>query len=139
MEGSLPRLFFLLADPEDRAAVAEALAALHAEIGLDLVPDGPGLRRHLAAGRLPDLLFMDLAEAEGLALLAELRADPRTRGLVVIGLSRSWSQPAMDRAYRGGANAWMTMPLTHTELLDLLHRCLDFWLGAAQLPSRPEP
>ena len=81
-------------------------------------PDGP---RGLALVRAepPDLVLLDLQlpGMTGDTVLAELRADPRTRGVPVVLLSADANPQSRARLLAAGARAYLTKPLDVREFL----------------------
>ena len=70
-----------------------------------------GLR--LAYQRLPDLILMDfsLPGMDGLTAIRNLKADPATRHLAVIGLSANAMKGDQEIALNAGCNGYLTKPI----------------------------
>lgn len=70
-----------------------------------------GLR--LAYQRLPDLILMDfsLPGMDGLTAIRNLKANPATRHLAVIGLSANAMKGDQEIALNAGCNGYLTKPI----------------------------
>jgi CheY-like chemotaxis protein len=62
---------------------------------------------------LPDLILMDvqLPGMDGLELTRRLKADPRTRGIVVVALTAYAMKGDEDKALGAGCSGYITKPL----------------------------
>ena len=91
----------------------------------------------LAQDRRPDLILLDLhlPDLPGDAVLAELRADPRTRDIPVVIVSADATAETTERLLRAGANAYLTKPIN----LDGLLRILPKLLGDTPAEAPPAP
>jgi PAS domain S-box-containing protein len=78
-----------------------------------------GLALELAAEQLPDLVLLDLqlADMEGLNVLRQLRADPRTSDTPVIMLSGGATKQQVSSLLAAGADAHLSKPIRVRELL----------------------
>ena len=72
-----------------------------------------------ATVELPDLILTDgaMPELDGFALLAALRADPRTAGVPVLLLSARAGEEAAAEGLFAGADDYLVKPFSSTELL----------------------
>jgi len=87
---------------------------------------------------LPELMILDLKlpRQAGFEVLESLRKMPgATRAVPVIVLSSSNEPRDVDRAYRLGANSYLTKPTTSEEYLHMASAFRDYWLGANRDPS----
>jgi two-component system response regulator len=102
---------------------AEALELL-------LAKDRPALR--------PDLILLDInmPKLDGIAVLARLRAAPRTRLTPVVMLTSSSRPEDVTRAFAAGANSYLIKPLEPSRLLQLVGDMTRYWLRDNQLPSQ---
>jgi CheY-like chemotaxis protein len=64
-------------------------------------------------GFIPDLILMDvqLPGMDGLELTRRLKADPRTRGIIVVALTAYAMKGDEDRALAAGCSGYVTKPL----------------------------
>ncbi|WP_370370152.1 SpoIIE family protein phosphatase [Catenulispora sp. GP43] len=108
----------LIAD--DNADMREYLARLLHGAGYDLtvVPDGLAALRAVDA-EVPDLVISDvmMPRLDGLALVAALRADPRTASIPVLLLSARAGQEASIEGLQAGADDYLVKPFAAAELL----------------------
>jgi CheY-like chemotaxis protein len=66
--------------------------------------------RHLVSGGRPDILVVDQRMANAPAIVAQLRQDPRTRGVSIVALARGDFEPAEVALLEAGANAILRLP-----------------------------
>lgn len=90
-----------------------------------------------AAGRLPDLVFVDLnlPVLSGLDFVAEVRKDETFGHLPVIVLSSSAAPHDVERAHALHVSAYLRKPIDlpgHRELIGVVDR---YWLRTTKLPS----
>ncbi|WP_373365613.1 SpoIIE family protein phosphatase [Mycobacterium kansasii] len=115
---SATRARVLVAD--DNADMREYLTRLlrSADYRVEAVSDG---RQALAVIRaeVPDLVISDvmMPRLDGLALVAQLRADPRTAAVPVLLLSARAGQEASVEGLDAGADDYLVKPFAATELL----------------------
>ena len=89
----------------------------------------------LARQHHPDLVLLDLhlPDMPGDEVLRRLRADPVTRGIPVVILSSDATRHHISELLAGGADAYLTKPISVRALL----QTIDQTLG--QQPSVPGP
>lgn len=99
---------------EDNEVNLELAAFLLEEAGfvVDCARDLPEARRALR-GPSPDLVLMDmnLKGADGLELVAELRADPRLRALPVLALTAHAMRGDRERFLAAGCDGYIAKPI----------------------------
>jgi CheY-like chemotaxis protein len=127
----------LLADDDAlvRAVYADTLRAHGCEV--TEAGDG-GQAVALAPTLMPDMVLMDLSMpgVDGWQALAELRADPRTRALVVVALTASDSRGVRERAAAAGFDGFVLKPFTAAALLRALEAA---WEQVRASPRPPPP
>jgi CheY-like chemotaxis protein len=109
---------------------------------LTIVNDGEELMQYLrgegkyAGARMPDLLLLDLnmPRKDGREALAEIRADPRLRGLPVVVLTTSSAEEDIVRSYDLGANSYVQKPVTFAKMVEVVKTIGKYWLGVVKLP-----
>jgi len=81
----------------------------------------------LARGHLPDMVLLDLhlPDLHGAEVLAELRADPRTRDVPVVILSADATERQIAEMRDQGASDYVTKPITVTRLLRVIDRFIE--------------
>jgi len=74
--------------------------------------------RTLVAGRIPDLILLDvnMPEISGLDMIEFLRRRPQTQDLPIVMLSSEATESIIDRAMELGADSYITKPVSVEEL-----------------------
>ena len=102
---------------------------------VEAVPNGEAA---LAAARqaIPDLILADvmMPGLDGLGLLRELRADPRTREVPVILLSARAGEDSRIEGLKSGADDYLVKPISARELLARVQSHLE--LGKMRLEAQ---
>ena len=135
----------LIADDEEsmRLLVARAIAM----DGHDITTAEDGAEaldylftRGAHAGRSPDeipqviLLDLKLPKVDGLEVLRQLRADPRTKLYPVVILTSSTEEQDMLRGYGLGANSYIRKPVDFTQFVEAVRQLGLYWLVLNQPP-----
>jgi two-component system, response regulator len=86
---------------------------------------------------LPALVLLDLKmpRMDGIEVLEQIRANPRTRLLPVVMLTTSKEESDLVNAYEAGANAYVRKPVKLAEFADAVRHVGMFWL----LVNEPPP
>lgn len=119
------------ANVEDRVHVArdgaEALAYLFCE--------GPHAGRSFAD--LPKIILLDLKlpKIDGLEVLRQLRADPRTREIPVAVLTSSKEQQDIVESYRLGVNSYIVKPVDFEGFTQTVQKLGLYWLVLNEPPA----
>lgn len=94
----------------------------------------------LAGTLLPDLVLLDLSMPgmDGWQALETLRADPRTRDLVIVALTASGTASVRERALAAGFDGFVIKPFTPQGLLRELEDAYAQARGRRR-PAQPEP
>jgi chemotaxis family two-component system response regulator Rcp1 len=103
----------------------EALAFLRREGGYEGAPR-------------PDLILLDLnmPRMDGREFLNELRKSPEFGDIPVIVMTSSEAETDVVKAYRLGANAYVSKPIHLSELAKIVGAIEGFWFSIVRLPSR---
>ncbi|WP_407755299.1 ATP-binding protein [Archangium sp.] len=98
---------------------------LETRFSVEPVPDGLAALSAVQA-RLPDLVLSDvmMPGLDGLGLLRELRANPRTAAIPIILLSARAGEEATVDGLRSGADDYLVKPFSARELLARVEGCL---------------
>ena len=110
------------------------------------VPDGEHAIMYLAgegkyANReefpLPSLLLLDLKmpNKDGFEVLEWIREHPTLSALRVIVLTTSGATTDINRAYKLGANSFLTKPMNFTDLVQLTKWVKGYWLHFSSEPE----
>jgi CheY-like chemotaxis protein len=111
---------------EDHPTMRDAMRLVLQQDGVEIeaVADGRAALEALRR-RPPDLLFLDLniPGANGIDVLAAVRADPRAAGTRVIVVT-AVGEEGRAEALRCGADEYVTKPFSPTALLETVERVL---------------
>jgi CheY-like chemotaxis protein len=143
-------LTILLADDdeEDRELARDALQDSLAN-EMRFVVDGQDLLDYLRReGRWagpevdaprPGIILLDLnmPKKDGREALAELKADESLRQIPVVILTTSHDEVDVQNAYDLGASSYITKPVTHTQLVEVMRLVARYWSETVQLPDTP--
>jgi len=116
-----PRTVLYVEDNPANLRLVEQIAVRHAHIRLlPAAAAGPGLA--LARQALPDLILLDihLPDADGYAVLAQLRDDPSTRAIPVVALTAQTLPADLQRMRAAGFKDCITKPIDIARLDALL-------------------
>jgi len=134
------RTILLVEDnPNDELLTLRALKKEHLTNEVIVVRDGEeALEYLLGNGRfagdqqrsLPQLVLLDLKlpKVDGLEVLRQLRADPRTRRLPVVILTSSNEEKDLVTGYNYGANSYIRKPVDFTQFTEAVRQLELYWL-----------
>ncbi|MEO5988809.1 MAG: response regulator [Candidatus Eisenbacteria bacterium] len=85
---------------------------------------------------MPSLILLDLKlpKVDGLEVLRQLRADPRTQLVPVLILTSSSEANDVTRGYRLGANSYVCKPVDYADFLETTRQLGLYWLMVNQPP-----
>jgi CheY-like chemotaxis protein len=117
--------------------VKEALRSSGVSFELTQINDGNAARVYLVdatSGGVPDLIFLDinLPKADGLEILRMIRTWPHLAQVPVAILTSSSSPEDKEKAYRFGANLYITKPTGLSEFLAAVGGAAKQLLGAGE-------
>jgi two-component system response regulator len=119
-------------NPDDEALTLRALHRNGVTAPVSVVRDGAKALDHLLGGSvpLPRLVLLDLKlpKVSGLEVLRRVRADPRTRFLVVVVLTSSREEPDLVAAYAAGANSYIRKPVSFEAFTEAVGQLGRYWL-----------
>lgn len=86
---------------------------------------------------LPQMMLLDLKlpRVDGLEVLRQVRADPRTRRLPVVILTSSREDEDLMRGYDLGANSYVRKPVDFGQFVEAVRQLQMYWL----LLNEPPP
>lgn len=135
---SIHRPILLVEDnPDDEALTLRAFTKNHISNPVVVVRDGVealhylhGSTAHPAAGATPALVLLDLKlpRIDGLEVLRQLRADPRTRFLPVVILTTSKERQDIEDGYQCGANSYIRKPVDFDKFIQAVGQLGLYWL-----------
>ena len=84
----------------------------------------------------PSLVLLDLKlpRVDGLEVLRQMRADPRTQTVPVVILTSSREERDIEGGYRLGANSYVCKPVDFAEFLEATRQLGLYWLLLNQPP-----
>jgi CheY-like chemotaxis protein len=74
------------------------------------------------------LLDIKLPKVSGLEVLAQLKADARTRHLPIVMLTSSKEPRDMEESYRCGVNSYVVKPVDYREFHEAVRVLGNYWL-----------
>ncbi|WP_020474469.1 response regulator [Zavarzinella formosa] len=85
---------------------------------------------------LPELVLLDLKlpKVDGLEVLRQVRADPRTRRLPVVILTSSGEEEDLITSYDLGANSYVRKPVEFARFAEAIHQLQMYWLVLNEAP-----
>jgi two-component system response regulator len=91
--------------------------------------------RNLAARPKVILLDLKLPRANGLEVLARIKADARTRMIPVVIMTSSQEESDIIRSYDLGVNSYMVKPVDFDKFLQVVGELGLYWLLLNKVPS----
>jgi CheY-like chemotaxis protein len=131
-------------DEDDRELIRDALRDPALEAQMQFVADGQELLDYLRRSSRtstdtprPAIILLDLnmPRMDGREALAEIKADPALRTIPVIVLTTSTSELDVHHAYGLGASSYITKPVTHDTLTEVMEAVAEYWFETVELPS----
>ena len=127
-------------NPDDQVLTVEALRQAGQGGEVVVVSDGVeavdylfGSGRHAGrdTSRLPGIVLLDLKlpKVDGLAVLARIRSDERTRGLPVVVLTSSDEPSDLAECRKLGADSYVRKPIGFAEFCDVIRHNWPAWTG----------
>jgi CheY-like chemotaxis protein len=134
-------------DPNDIRLMQRAFAKANYNVSLQAVLDGEEGMNYLAGAKafedresypFPILIILDLKlpRKSGFELLEWIKQTPSTKFLPVIVFTSSQQPRDISKAFDLGANAYLAKPIGFENLLDTVHKIVDFWVGLNQMVDR---
>jgi CheY-like chemotaxis protein len=131
-------------NPGDVRLTREALKDAKVANTLHVVEDGVSAldflyrRQPFSNAPKPDLVLLDLnlPRKNGREVLAEIKADNRTRMIPVVVLTTSHAKEDVLCAYGLHANCYIAKPVDFTQFAMIVRTIEDFWLTVVTLPPK---
>jgi two-component system response regulator len=130
---------------DDEALTLRALSKSRVANTVDVVRDGAealdylfcrGAYAHRDPADLPQITLLDLKlpKVDGLEVLRQIRADPRTRMAPVVILTSSREEQDLIAAYTNGANSYVRKPVDFNQFVDAIKQLGLYWLILNEAP-----
>lgn len=134
-------------NPDDEALTLRAFAKSNISKHIVVVRDGAEalawlFKRDQHQGRTePDpqlvLLDLELPTLDGLEVLRQIRADPRTALIPVVILTSSKGETDRVLAYELHANSYIQKPVEFARFVEVVREIGLYWLSLNEPPSTP--
>ena len=132
---------------DDEALTLRALNKHKVANQIDVVRDGAEALDYLFARGtyanrdpfdLPQVILLDLKlpKVDGLEVLRQIRAEPRTHMLPVVVLTSSKQEQDMIRAYTIGVNSYVRKPVDFNQFVDAIGQLGLYWLVLNEAPPQ---
>ena len=140
------KMILLVEDnPDDQALTLRALKKNNIRNRVVIKQDGVEALDFLFcqgadAGRdprdLPQVILLDLKlpKVDGLEVLRQVRAHPRTRLLPVVILTSSNEEQDLIRGYGYGANSYVRKPIDFNQFVEAVNQLGLYWLVVNEAP-----
>ena len=124
-------------DPDYCYLLKEALHLCDPACSLKAFQTGTELLAWLSTNPQPNFIFLDIniPGPSGFEILKTLKAVERYKYIPVVMLTTSERVNDVHTAYEMGANAYITKPITFTELLPRINLFSHYWLDTFQPPA----
>lgn len=134
-------------NPDDRKLTVRALKKNRISNDIVVAEDGAQALDYLFgkgqfdgrdARKTPALVLLDLhmPKVDGLAVLAHIRADERTKLVPVVVLTSSTEESDLVKSYELGVNSYVRKPVDFLEFVDAARQLGVYWLVLNQQPVR---
>ena len=102
---------------------------------------GNGKYANRAEYPLPTLFLLDLKmpRKNGFDVLEWIREEPSLRSMLIVVLTTSERVEDINRAYKLGANSFLTKPVNFSEFRDMLNMLHTYWTTLNRSPSSERP
>jgi CheY-like chemotaxis protein len=134
-------------DEDDRELARDALVDERLAERMRFVEDGQDLLdylRHTGAysdastpSPRPSIILLDLnmPRKDGREALAEIKADVSLRRIPVVVLTTSSDEADVEYSYELGASSFITKPVTHAKLTEVMRTVATYWSEVVALPD----
>lgn len=135
-------------NPRDEKFTLRALRKSNLANPVDVVRDGAEALDYLFARGafadrnvedLPSVVMLDLQlpKIDGMEVLRQIRADPRTKLLPVVVLTSSDEQKDVVNSYQLGANSFVCKPVDFDQFCQAVTQLGLYWMVINRTPGQP--
>lgn len=137
MEVEPTRILLVEDDPNDIELMQLAFNGHNFVNQMDVVTDGEQAIHYLLGrdgsppdSSLPRLVLLDLKlpKVSGIQVLRQIRANPRTRRLVVVMMTSSQEDADLNACYDLGVNSYIVKPLDFQQFLTIAQQVGLYWM-----------
>ena len=137
------RILLVEDDPNDVELIQLSLESYNFVNQIDVVTDGAqalaylqGQAHNPVSHPLPRLVLLDLKlpKVSGIEVLRAIRADPRTRELVVVVMTSSAEGKDLRACYELGVNSYIVKPLDFPQFKEVARQIGFYWMMLNQIP-----
>ncbi len=133
-------------DPNDAELALRAFKKRHVIDNVHWVKDGAEALDFLFArgayagrdmGRAPKVVLLDLKlpKVDGIEVLAQIKADPRTRAVPVVMLTSSQEDRDVLETYRLGVNSYICKPVDFEKFIEIVSEIELYWMVMNRTPK----
>jgi two-component system, chemotaxis family, response regulator Rcp1 len=139
MKGKEIHILLVEDNEGDIVLAREALEEARIKNRVTVITDGEKALEYLFCNdnnRKPDLILLDmnLPKANGLEVLAKIKADEALKIIPVVMLTTSTSEQDVLDAYRNYVNCYINKPIDLEEFIVVIKNIESFWLNTVKLP-----
>ena len=139
MKGKEIHILLVEDNEGDIVLAREALKEARIKNRITVITDGEKALEYLFCNdnnRKPDLILLDmnLPKANGLEVLAKIKADEALKIIPVVMLTTSTSEQDVLDAYRNYVNCYINKPIDLEEFIVVIRNIENFWLNTVKLP-----
>lgn len=134
MTTTRPQVLLVEDNPNDVELTLHAFRAHHLANDVEVVRDGAEALELLLGpeGRASDLkvilLDLKLPKVDGIEVLRQIKADPRTRTIPVVVLTSSQEESDLVETYGLGANSYIVKPVDFEKFTESIRLIGMYWL-----------
>jgi CheY-like chemotaxis protein len=134
-----PQLLLVDDNPHDCRLLEEAVGDLGSIVRLKCFHDGKALFEYLRRPHPYEkhliLLDLNIPQMNGFDILDELRSDSQLRPIPVVIWTTSSNPQDIEKAYRLGANSYLSKPDQYSSLKETLQILARYWSSFSKLPG----
>jgi CheY-like chemotaxis protein len=98
---------------------------------------GPYADRRIEDGPKVIMLDLKLPKVDGLEVLRQIKADPRTRHIPVVVLTSSHEERDVVESYQLGVNSYIVKPVDFAQFAESVRQLGLYWVLLNQSPALP--
>jgi len=132
-------------NPCDVELILHSLSSSHLNKHIQVVRDGAealdfifctGPYEYRTLGKGPEIILLDLKlpKVDGLEVLEQVKADPRTRMIPVVVLTSSQEERDIVESYQLGVNSYIVKPVDFEQFTEVIAQVELYWRLLNQSP-----